>query len=538
MKIHKTLSTLFLSFFFLQLALNAEQKALHQYIDDSPLVYARVPFSWDNNKIFNENQNQKVIDAVLRNVTKPGNLGQSLRGVLGSLRGQMEFMVVPNQIFKKDWPIPSYVLRGKTNQKPEKFMNMLVEILKEYLAHVENKKVKDYFWIKFKKKPDPKKIVYKGYVMFWHLWVIMEGDNFTIMASPSDMKFNKLLDKVKRERKVLEGDSGIAFEDLFIHADVARATDIYKPHLMKNLTDVFNMGVAFDVFKMNKLKIYSKDSGKDFKINLQLSWLKDQRVFWQSFADQNKSSSVVVDGNSDFVGSFKLPMLKQNEFNRMFYAFSPKNSIKGPAYYRLYSSLGDHLSFSWNQKSIAPVFRLPIKNPKVFNKEFRNVINMYAKVNMEKDGKREYYHIVWADNTVSYYIEGNALYFSPLLHGLKDYDNSRNKSIPLSKFAKIQYPSKGNVTNAYYAMIHVILNSYLFNNKGVNPNDFPAFSKTSISPAKWSGLSAIEMDMKSETLDISWHQPYGLPGLIAGSNVPSSAYISFLTLLSLTVHSF
>jgi len=531
LKLRKYFLTSILSFFFLQTLVFSEEAVLHQYIKESPLLYARIPFSWQKNQIFSEIQNEKVSTSVLRALTEPGKLGQAIRQILNASQNGIEFMVIG----KKEWPIPGLVLSGKYKGDAENFAQKTMVILRESLAIHEGVNMD---WIKFKKKAHKTKLIYKTYVMFWHVWIILDNGKYKIMSSPNDPKFNLMVEKTQRERKVLEGDCDTKLDDFFLYGDFAQATSFYQAVMKDFAPDIFNLCIAYDVFKFDKLKIFSDGSGVDFSLKSKLTWNKGKRVWWQSFADQSpKNKSLTLDSKTKFTGFMKLPNLKQNEFNRIFYAVSPKSSIKGPAYYRLYQSLGKQISFSWSHLSIAPVFRVELKNAKNFNKELRNIIRIYAKVNVEKVGKKEYTHILWGDNTVSYYIENNILYFSPLLHGLTDYENE-NISEKSDLFTHIRYPSKGNVTNAYYSMIHLILQAFILNKKGVNPNDFPAFSQTTISKATWDTLSSFKIELESETMNMTWQQPYGLPGLLAGSNVPSSAYISFFTLLSLTINSF
>ena len=531
MKPKSFLLTFILSFFFLHTLIFSEEAVLHQYIKESPLLYARIPFSWQNNQIFSKSQNEKVSTGVLRALTKPGKLGQAIRQILNASQNGIEFMAIG----KKEWPIPGLILSGKYSGDAENFAQKIMVILRESLAIHQGVNMD---WIKFKKKNHKTKLIYKTYVMFWHVWIIMDNGKFKIMSSPNDPKFNLMVEKTQRERNILESGSQTKLEDFFVYCDFTQATSFYQAVMKDFVPDLFNICIAYDIFKFDKLKIYSHGSGVDFSIKSQLSWKKDKRVWWQSFADQSQNNkSIIKDSQTEFTGFMKLPNLKLNEFNRIFYAVSPKSSIKGPAYYRLYQSLGKQLSFSWSNLSISPVFRVDLKNAKNFNKELSNIIRMYARINVEKEGKKQYTHIIWGENTVSYYIEDNFLYFSPLLHGLKDFDNI-NISEKTPFFSRINYPSKGNVTNAYYSMIHLILQVFIINKKAVNPNDFPAFSQTTISQAAWDEVSSFKIDLNSETMDMTWQQPYGLPGLIAGSNVPASAYISFFTLLSLTINSF
>jgi hypothetical protein len=531
LRFKSSFSLFILTFFFLQTDLKSEEPFLHQYIEESPLVYARVPLSWQKNQIFSPLQNQKLTESILRATTKPGKLGYALRMVLSSMRDELEFMMIG----RKEWPIPGLILRGKIEANGEKFAQGLMSVLRESLAIHQNRPNMD--WIKFKKKEHKTKLIYKTYVLFWHVWIIVDKNEFTIMSTPNDPKFDRLLDKKLRDKSVLESDVQTLNDDLFVYCDFAQATKFYQAVMKDFAVDIYKFAMAFDLFNIDKLKIYSKGAGSDFSVNAKLSWDKKTRVWWQTFADQNKNSSIYSDTESDFSGFLKIPVLKQNEFNRLFYALSPKNAIKGPAYFRLYQSLGSHLNFSWSHLAVSPVFRLELKNQKSFNKELINILKLYTKISVEKEGKKEYTHIVWGENTVSYYVEGNVLYFSPLLHGLKDKKQTYTK-VNKSEFSLINYPSKGNITNAYYAMIHLILQAFIVSKKGVDPNDFPAFSQTNLVNKNWSKTSSLAIDIQSETMTVSWKQPYGLAGLLAGSNIPSSAYISFFTLLLLTVNSF
>ena len=59
----------------------------------------------------------------------------------------------------------------------------------------------------------------------------------------------------------------------------------------------------------------------------------------------------------------------------------------------------------------------------------------------------------------------------------------------------------------------------------------------SVKERQWSGQGSLKISRSKEVIDLDWKQPFGLPGLVSGVKLPSSSWVYFLSLASLTSNS-
>lgn len=523
---------LFLLFIFINFSLGwASDVALHQYVKEKPLLYKRIPLVWDRSDVFTEIQTEKIVQGILTPLTKPNKHGIAIRNFSRSLKHKLEFMVIePGSTMI---PIPGMAIAGHFKGKKETFAQYTMELIRESLATIQGSSAD---WLKFNKVADPKRLVYKTFLL-GHLWIVIENSSFKLVFSQSNPKFIEQFLKPLHPKNRIENNTQITSQDLFLYGNVTRALIYYEP-LLKNFdaklySNLMNQGVL----NLRELKLFSTGSSEEFSMKFSFNWDPKKPVWWRNFLKTDPKQKLFIQKDTKFNGVFKLPQLQKHDFSKILSVFFPKEFIKAPIYIRLYQSLGNQISFSWPKNSVTPVFKAPLRNVKAFNKEMMNLLKLHARVMVERKNGREYNHIQWGTNTLSYYIENNHVYFSPLLHGLLDF---KDQTVPFSTpyHAKVNYPSEGSFNQAYYAMVHFTLQAFVALKTGVNPNDFPAFSDTKLNSKNWKSISTIDLEGKKDQFSITWNQPYGLPGLISGANIPASAYISFLSLLSLTLNSF
>ena len=83
---------------------------IHQQIEESPLMYLRLPILWDRIEL-NTMQEKNLSSARLNGVTKPGKHGNAIREVVAQLKGSIEFIALPPR--NRFLPMPGLALRAK-----------------------------------------------------------------------------------------------------------------------------------------------------------------------------------------------------------------------------------------------------------------------------------------------------------------------------------------------------------------------------------------------------------------------------------------
>lgn len=503
---------------------------LHQSSREAPLAYQRLPLVWQVGDLFNGKQQEKILKSIFQIWTPNKAWAFALRSLIYKSDGPLELLVLPpkNQML----PIPSFVIKGGHRGQQNEVAEYLQQLIKKTLESIQGANVD---WLKFKRRQENGLLIDQAFLL-GHMTIVVSKKTFYFYFSQKNKDLYK--DFTNKNKENIERGLETTKDDLLLFLDLNLLQKFYEPFLKNFSPALYRQFGTYGMFDMERLFGYTSGRKQDFSLHLSANWKSKTKSIWPAIKATKNNSQVFLPRNSDFSGAFKFPSLSQSSFLGILELIAPKEKVKSPAYHRFYQSLGHSVSFTWSERSMSPIFMLSLKDVKKFEREFSNIFRPYVNISKEIAKGVNVTHLRWGENTISYMIKDSKLYFSPLLHGLRDYQSKEQVVRKQGNLFEMTYPLEGRVRDSYYTMLHFILQAHVLSKKGVNPNDFPAFSLLPIQDGKWQGLGKIKLQNDKEKFYLKIEQPYGLPGLLSGIKMKSAGYMYFISLLSLTANSF
>ena len=494
---------------------------LHMQVKASPLMYLRLPIVWDREEL-NTLQEQNLKTALLESMTKPGKSGHAIRQFVGQLKGSLEFIALPPK--NRFLPTPGLALRSQFMGSPEEMANKIQALI---IAMVEDFQGTSASWLKFKRKVENGVITDSAFLL-GRVTLMTEKDQFTLFFSQSNPEFPKLFkDKALSD---IEASSKAVHKDATLFIDVENSMSFYKEWLKRVANPILEDLIKWGIVDLKTLAVWTEGESEGFKTKGRLVLNDNTDGMWNKLSSAKKKKAELPDQGS-FTGSLLWPDLKASDWLKHIGLFSFISSNQRSGYSKLFESVSGPIAFSWDETSISPLITLDLKDSKVFESNLSKLIAPKGKITKEAgSGLR---HVLWDKNSVSYRISGNKLTFSPLLQALRD-QKTKGPSFDQDQLLKVNYPLDGNLSGNYYTIMHLVLQSVVSSGKTLDPKIFPSFSSLNLKEREWYGQGSIELRRNKQNLDIDWKQPFGLPGLVSGVKLPSSSWINFLSLATLT----
>jgi len=487
----------------------------------SPLMYLRLPILWDRDEL-NELQIQNLKTSLLESITKPGKSGHAVRQFIGQLKGSLEFIALPPK--NRFLPTPGLAIRSQFMGAPEEMASKIQALI---IAMVEDFQGSSASWLKFKRKVENGVITDSAFLL-GRVTLITEKDQFTLLFSQSNPEFPKLFqDKAIVD---IEAQSKAAHNDAYLYVDVENSMSFYKEWLKRVANPILEDLIKWGVVDLKTLAVWSEGESEDFKAKSRIVLSDKTDGMWNKLSSSKKKKAELPDSGS-FKGSVLWPDLNASDWMKHLGLFSFITPSQRSGYSKLFESISGPIAFSWGEKSVSPLITLDLKDKKVFESLLSKLIAPKGKIT--KEAGSDLRHVLWDKNSVSYKISGNKLTFSPLLQALRDH-KTKGQSFDQDQLLKVNYPLDGNLSGNYYTIMHLVLQSVVSSGKTLDPKIFPSFSSLKLKERDWYGEGSIELKRIKQNLEIEWKQPFGLPGLVSGVKLPSSSWINFLSLATLT----
>lgn len=496
--------------------------------DGGVLLHLRLPLPWSNPAV-PEQSREELAKEILRGVAPRNTLGFSLRNTLPLLDSHVNLWVLPPRAPFP--PVPTIAIEGRHRSKPE-VMALAIETLFLDSLKAANPGAKlDFLKFRREKGEEDESINSRMFFAMMHYKLTVDKEKFALMATgdaayqPRDL----LEDTVKQADFLSESSYGDGF---LLFLNMERVLSVYEPFIENMMPSMMTELKISALYQIKQLKMYTQNDWADLKTRLEIDWAEGSELY-KLFSVEPRSMPAL--SSSKFNGSLSVAKMDSRDFIKAFLRLAPGQGQFASNWMQLVNATGLGLSFSWNRGAPGPVIFLPLKEKDKFEAALRQLLGRSVRVTEEKIGKREYKHISWNNNTVSYAIEGDALIFSPMLHALRDL-----KQVPPSTKAPsslyLEYPSSGSAREGYYAAIHLLAQAISQSGYAVNLNAFPAFSAlkgddTQPAPTRKATLS---LKTSKDRWELEWDQPYGIVGVLSGVETSMSGFLSFASLLMLT----
>ena len=497
---------------------------LHQEVAESPLLYLRLPVLWDRAELAKP-QKEQLTTALLQALTKPGKAGFAQRQVLAMLKGSLEILALPPE--NRFLPAPGLALRAKFYGGQDEMSKRLQALI---IAMVEEFQGQPADWLKFKRKVE-KGVITDSAFLLGRVTLITEKEQFTLMFSQSNPNFPE---KFKAKAKTnFESDQNSDETDFTMYADVDLSLSFYLDWMKRVAQNELNTLTQSGVVDLKLIKFWTEGKSESFSVKSKINLGSKINSKWSQLSSAKKAKTQYPDIGS-FKGSLLWPSLKANDWMSCFSVFSFIDSSDRMKYAKLAEQIKGPVAFSWRETSIAPIISAELKDVKASEAALAKMLA--PNIQITKESGTSSRHVLWGENSVSYNIEGQKLIFSPLLQSLRDLKSS-GVAAEQTSLIKIEYPLSGQVSGNYYSLMHIVLQAIVNSGAAMDPKVFPAFSNLNIKDRPWSDKGKFELKRNKQILEMTWNQPFGLPGLASGVKLPSSSWVYFLSLASLTSNS-
>ena len=494
-------------------------KPLTEQAAKKPLAYFRSPLPWQG--LLGDDKMLSAWKAEILNKVIPETvLGKASREILMRVDSSIELLVLPPA--NRFLPIPSMVISMDMAGGSER-QNLLEEWVIATMSQVQGSPVS---WLKFKDVSSPKagRKIREVFLPGGRCWVQIEQKRVTFFYS-SDMDFLKSFDMESKDKSVVA--SGLSRDDFQLNLEPQEAFSFYDGWLKRVAKPMHQAYLASSWSKVKSLEFHSEGEGQSFKLLGSLQWLPSKDSLFAMLPQREKKVEL-LDGT--FRGGFLLPPLSSQVWSDVL----PKAMIKRIPSLPILLSLLQDVSFVWSEKDVSPVIKLDTKDSKAFELNLGSVLG--PKVARNKEDK--WTHLSWGSNRLSYQVEVNAIWFSPLRHALLDMGRKEPLfSGPRPEFW-FEYPLVGRLSGNHYSMMYFYLQMTQLKGKGLDPNLYPNFSEQNLKDESWRGMGDFGLKIGEGRMDLRWAQPYGLAGFIAGIELQSSSWVYFLSLIQLTKNSF
>jgi len=497
---------------------------IHRQVAESPLLYLRCPILWDRPEL-SDLQQDKLAMVLLESLTKPGKTGHAMRELVGSLKGQFEFIALPPE--NRFLPMPGLALRvgfkGSQEEIAKKIQSLIIVMVEEFQGSPAD-------WLKFKRTVEGDVITDTAFLL-GRVTLVVEKNQFTLYFSQSNPAFLKTFEA--QSKVDIEADQAAKNNDFFLHADVEKSLSFYKEWMQRVDPSMLNDLTKWGLVDFKHITLWTEGESESFQLKALAELTDDLESNWSLLSGAQKASAQFPD-SGDFKGSMLWPKLNSTQWLKVFDLLGTIAPAQKNNYAELFQMISGPIAFAWQQKSIAPIISIELTEAKNFESSLSKAIAPTAKIT--KEAGSDLRHVLWGANSVSYKIEGNRLTFSPLLQALRDLKTGGEK-MEQSDLIQIVYPLEGRVSGNYYTLMHLVLQSVVNSGKAMDPKAFPAFSGLNLSDRTWNGKGVFELSRSKQILKMNWKQPFGLSGLVSGVKLPSFNWVYFLSLASLTAKS-
>lgn len=514
-------------------SLGAEMRPLPARIGSEPLAYLRWPLPWQSSQALSSAQQRRLLGGLLPLVTAPNEFGVSLRGVLQSIEGPLELVLVEPD--NATFIMPGFVLRGRHAMKREEMMARLKGF---FLSSLQQMFDADFGFLKFQTSEKDGMLVETTFLMLVVHARLQVSDEEFFFSCSTDKEFKSLGWSTKNSESWMarEKSWGGGEQDLVLYADTGTTLKLYTGVLEQFAPQQHVLLRDLGLMEMSAFSAVTRGSGKSFEVEMNVAWTKAASGMWGSWGqegDAARGGGYKVLPDSDFTGGVYLPDMKVESLANLLGIISPVERAKAPAYIRLRQTLSGNISFSWPKTSPAPVVMAELKDVAAFEKEIENLFAGTANFSREKTSSGNFTHILWQGSALSYVIREKDLFFCPLIHPLRDLDLKAEKTDRRSVIFA-DYPYQFKKSSAYYALMLATCQALVAGGKKIDPSMFPPFKSLGVADEKFSGSGHVSLETAEAAWKLLWRQPYGLPGLMSGIELTSAEWLHFLALLGLT----
>ncbi|MBF0196435.1 MAG: hypothetical protein HQL32_01935 [Planctomycetes bacterium] len=500
---------------------------LYEKTQDDVLAYLRVPLPWRTPSSLSPAQKTKIYQGFVSPSFPRGKAGYAARQLMQFVDSPLEILIHPPS--NKLIPAPSSVMRLAHNGQKEEVALLMQKFLKAELAMY----LGNMDWVKFKRTEEKGKLIDFVYFM-GYLWIETDPRYVNLYFSYTEAKFREKVNSFAGKGHAFEKNLGTKNDDLFVHLNIKAVLGSYGEILKGFFAQGTSMLDDMGITAMNHINLYTAGEDENFSFNARGEFAsEDTKFIWSDVQSPAKEQLYAVPEQATFWGAMHLPKIKISSMRKLLSLLAPKEQKNYLAWHRLFTSLGNGLTFGWSERDVAPIIVLELKDSKTFMKEFKPLMGPGVKLTSETTQGRAYTHAMWKGSALSFYIEGKYLYFSPMLHTLRDF-SGKTRQEKSQYLVALDAPQVGNSKAAYYSLLHLLLNAYQNAHKTIDPNEWPAFSATSQKEKNWQKKGELRVGVGKEKFEVILNQPYGLPGFLAGLDVNSASYINFFSLLSLT----
>lgn len=500
-------------------------------VDREPMAYLRLPLPWESSGALSRLQAENLA-AGLGATAPAGPFGLQLRRLLERLSTPLEACVYPP---RSDLiPIPELVVRGRHRAPPEEFADVLQRLFLTGIGRATGLKTDG---IPFQRVKEKGRVRDSVYLMAYFRFEVWDGE-FTILCS-QNKEFTGLVPSapLPARAKAWAGREAAwksGPDDLVLHADLAQVFASYSVLLQNLAPGPWDLAKAFSLDKARTFSLSTSGKGRDFRAETRLSW-NGASPYWLSCVKGggDKTAYTRIKG-APLYGGLRLPELERPHLDTILGLVSPVELAKAPAWARLWKSLGETCSVSWNPRFPAPVFFLTLADPEVFDKELENLLRPWVRFAREGDGKRRFTYILWKGASLGYCVEGKLLAFSPLIHPLRDLPSAGTETYAETAALHLRYPQELRTEEVYYATALAVCQAIAASGRPVDPSIFPPFGSLRAEAREFKETAEVRLAVADADWTLAWSQPYGVPGLLAGTAMRSAGWASFLSLLSLT----
>jgi hypothetical protein len=497
---------------------------IHQEVQDSPLLYLRVPILWDRPEL-SQTQKTHLTTALLQSLTKPGKAGYAQRQALSLLKGSIEVMALPPE--NKFLPMPGLALRasfsGSQDEMAKRLQNLIIACVEDFQGTPAN-------WLKFKRSVD-KGVITDSAFLLGRITLMTERDRFTLLFSQSNPSFPEKF-KAKAKQNIEAGQASQE-KDFAMHIDIGSSYSYYKEWLQRFAKPQLMSLSQAGLIDLQTLKLWSEGDGQSFRLKGKVDLGTNTKGKWNLLSSAQKAN-VQYPSAGEFKGSLLWPSLSATDWYHCFEVLSFVPIKERKKYAELFKIVSGPLAFSWSETSIAPVISIMLSDAKAFEATLSKI--MAPKGRIAKESGTNLRHILWEQNSVSYMIEGKKLTFSPLIQSLRDL-RSNGETTTQSELIRVEYPLAGSLSGNYYTLMNLSLQGIVSTGAALDPKVFPPFSQLNVKERSWVGEGSFELFRNKQVLEMVWNQPFGLPGLVGGVKLPSSSWLNFLSLAYLTSNS-
>lgn len=498
---------------------------IHQQVAESPLMYMRIPVLWDRPEL-NQMQEKNLSSAIMNVLTEPGKQGNAVREVVAQLKGSIEFLALPPS--NRFLPVPGLALRASYTGSPEDMANKIQKLI---ISSVETIQGTSADWLKFKRTVKGTTITDAAFLL-GRMTLVTEPDQFTLYFSQSNPEFPKLF--TAKSKLDIEAGKASKHEDAVLYVDVEKSMSFYKDWLAKVAKPTLDEMERLGIVDLKKIELWTEGESESFKTKGRVELNNVTTSRWGQLSSAQKANVEFPDSGS-FKGAMLWPKLKSTEWMNHLSLFKTMKASDKALYAKLFESVQGPVSFSWVKSSIAPLISMQLSSSKNFELTLAKILSPIGG-KITKEAGTSIRNVIWKNNSVSYKIDGNKLTFSPLLQALRDQKSSSDSSVQ-SQLVNVEYPLEGQVSGNYYSIMHLVIQMAVGANKAMDPKVFPPFSSMSIKDRAWSAEGSLQIVRDKNHIELSWNQPFGLPGLLSGVKLPSSSWLYFLSLASLTSNS-